>query len=60
MMPSFFEGLAEVLTAENLDALKAWLGWVYIRAHAPYLSSDFVAERFSFYGTKLTGQPVNR
>ena len=60
MMPSFFEGLADVLTAENLDALKAWLGWVYIRAHAPYLSSDFVAERFSFYGTKLTGQPVNR
>ena len=60
MMPSFFEGLVDVLTAENLDALKAWLSWVYIRAHAPYLSGDFVAERFSFYGTKLTGQPVNR
>jgi len=60
MMPSFFEGMSDVLVPENLEALKTWLSWVYIRAQAPYLSGDFVAERFSFYGTKLTGQPVNR
>lgn len=60
MMPSFFEGLSEVLTMEHLETLKVWLSWLFIRAHAPYLSDDFVAERFSFYGTKLTGQPVNR
>ena len=27
---------------------------------APYLTDDFVDENFSFYGTELTGVPVNR
>ncbi|MDP4887199.1 MAG: peptidase M13, partial [Aquiluna sp.] len=45
---------------DNLESLKNWLAWVTIRSYAPYLSSGFVNERFGFYGTKLTGQPVNR
>jgi putative endopeptidase len=60
MMPSFFEGIADLLIDENLETLKLWLSWVLVRSYAPYLSSDFVNERFAFYGTKLTGQPVNR
>lgn len=60
MMPSFFEGLDKILVEENLESLKTWLSWIFIRAHAPYLSKDFVSERFAFYGTTLTGQPVNR
>jgi len=60
MMPSFFEGLSDVLVPEHLETIKVWLSWLFIRAHAPYLSDDFVGERFGFYGTKLTGQPVNR
>lgn len=60
MMPSFFEGLEELLTEQNLETLKLWLSWVLIRSYAPYLSSAFVDERFSFYGLKLTGQPENR
>ena len=60
MMPSFFEGLDQILVEENLESLKTWLSWIFIRAHAPYLSKDFVSERFAFYGTTLTGQPVNR
>jgi putative endopeptidase len=40
--------------------LKSWLKLGLIRAYAPYLASEFVAERFSFYGKKLTGQPMNR
>jgi putative endopeptidase len=49
-----------LLIDENLETLKLWLSWVLVRSYAPYLSSDFVNERFAFYGTKLTGQPVNR
>ena len=60
MMPSFFEGIADLIIDEHLDTLKLWLSWVLVRSYAPYLSSDFVNERFAFYGTKLTGQPVNR
>jgi putative endopeptidase len=31
-----------------------------ISSKAAYLSQEFVDERFAFYGTKLTGAPVNR
>jgi putative endopeptidase len=58
--PSFFEGLDSILIVENLEALKSWLRLGLIRAYAPYLASEFVDERFSFYGKKLTGQPMNR
>ena len=60
MMPSFFEGIEDLLADEHLEAWKLWLSWVLVRSYAPYLSSAFVEERFAFYGTKLTGQPVNR
>jgi len=60
MMPSFFEGIADLLVEDQLETWKLWLSWTTIRAYAPYLSDDFVTERFAFYGTKLTGQPVNR
>lgn len=58
--PSFFEGLDSILIIENLEALKSWLRLGLIRAYSPYLASEFVDERFSFYGKKLTGQPMNR
>ncbi|MEY3972209.1 MAG: hypothetical protein RLY84_602 [Actinomycetota bacterium] len=60
MMPSFFEGLSKLLTKENLTVFKLAMAMDLIRSYAPYLSSNFVEERFSFYGQKLTGQPVNR
>jgi putative endopeptidase len=60
MMPSFFEGLASVYAEGNLENLKTWLSWNVISSKAAYLSQEFVDERFSFYGTKLTGAPVNR
>jgi putative endopeptidase len=60
MMPSFFEGIEELLSDDHLETWKLWLSWVLVRSYAPYLSSGFIEERFAFYGTKLTGQPVNR
>lgn len=60
MMPSFFEGLSALLTESNFEAFKLMMAMDLIRSYAPYLSSAFVNERFSFYGQKLTGQPMNK
>jgi putative endopeptidase len=58
--PSFIEGLGALLTAERLDDWKAWLRFKIVHGAASFLSDDFVDENFSFYGTQLTGVPVNR
>ena len=60
MMPSFFEGLDKVFNQKNLEPIKLWLAWKVIGSAASLLSENFVNERFAFYGTKLTGAPVNR
>ncbi|MDZ8172946.1 M13 family metallopeptidase [Microbacterium xanthum] len=58
--PSFLEGLAGLLTEERLEDWKAWLRFKIVHAGAAFLTDEFVAENFSFYGTQLTGVPVNR
>ncbi|GAA3922185.1 M13 family metallopeptidase [Microbacterium invictum] len=58
--PSFLTGLGTLLTEDRLDQWRAWLRLKVIRASAPFLSSDFVDANFAFYGTELTGVPVNR
>jgi putative endopeptidase len=58
--PSFFEGLGALLHDERLEDWKAWLRFKIVHASAAFLSDAFVAENFSFYGTQLTGVPVNR
>jgi len=58
--PSFVEGLGAVLVSERLDEWKAWLRFKIVHSAAAFLSDDFVDENFSFYGTQLTGVPVNR
>jgi putative endopeptidase len=58
--PSYLTGLGTVLTEERLEDWKSWLRFKIVHAAAAFLSDDFVAENFSFYGTQLTGVPVNR
>ena len=58
--PSFVEALGVLLTDERLDDWKAWLRFKVVHAAAAFLSDDFVDENFAFYGTQLTGVPVNR
>ncbi|MEV8267802.1 M13-type metalloendopeptidase [Microbacterium sp. NPDC076911] len=58
--PSFIEGLGTLLTEERLEDWKAWLRFSIVHGAAAFLSDEFVAENFSFYGTQLTGVPVNR
>jgi len=58
--PGFVEALGSLLTPERLDDWKAWLRFKIVHASAAFLPEAFVAENFSFYGTQLTGVPVNR
>ncbi|WP_165971329.1 M13 family metallopeptidase [Microbacterium oleivorans] len=58
--PSFFEGLGTLLAEDRLEDWKAWLRLQIIRASAPFLSTAFVDANFAFYGTEMTGVPVNR
>ncbi|RPE77730.1 MULTISPECIES: M13 family metallopeptidase [unclassified Frondihabitans] len=58
--PSFVEGLASLLTEDNLEAWRDWLRFQIIRSFAAYLSSGFVKANFDFYGKTLTGTPVQR
>ncbi|MGZ0712399.1 M13 family metallopeptidase (plasmid) [Coraliomargarita sp. W4R53] len=58
--PSFLEGLGTLLVEERLEDWKAWLRFSIVHGAAAFLSDEFVAENFSFYGTQLSGVPVNR
>ena len=58
--PSFVTGLGALLTEAALPAWRDWLAWQVIRGNAAYLSSDFVAANFDFYGKTLTGTPELR
>jgi putative endopeptidase len=58
--PSFIEALSTLLVAERLEDWKAWLRFKVVHAAAAFLSDEFVAENFAFYGTQITGVPVNR
>lgn len=58
--PSALTGLGTLLVDDRLEDWKAWLRLHVIRASAAFLSSAFVDANFAFYGTELTGVPVNR
>lgn len=58
--PSFLESLGALLVEDRLDDWKAWLRFAVVHSAAAFLSEEFVAENFAFYGTQLTGVPVNR
>ena len=58
--PSFIEGLGSLLTPARLPEWRAWLRFKIVHAAAAFLTDEIVQENFSFYGTQLTGVPVNR
>ena len=58
--PSFVAGLATLLDDDRLESWTDWLRWQVIRSNAAYLSSEFVAANFDFYGKTLTGTPELR
>lgn len=46
--------VADLLNKEDLDVLKSYLEWNVINTAAGYLSDDFVAQNFEFYGKVLS------
>jgi putative endopeptidase len=57
--PKFIEEVSKMVEEEPLDTWKSYLRWSLINAMAPYLSSDFVAQDFEFYGKFLEGRKQN-
>jgi predicted metalloendopeptidase len=53
--PSYLKGFAELSAKTPLETWKAYLRMHLISAYANFLSSQFVNERFAFYGTTLSG-----
>ena len=53
--PSFFEGLAGLLSDTEIPAWQDWLRWQLVHSAAPFLSGAFVEENFAFYGKTLSG-----
>jgi putative endopeptidase len=44
----------------NSESWSSWLTWHLLSGSAAYLSSEFVAQNFAFYGTTLSGVPTIR
>lgn len=59
-MPSYLTHMARVWQEMDLESLRSWLAWQAAHARAPYLSEDFAAEHFDFYGRTLTGTTKQR
>jgi len=58
--PDFLTGLQQELDSQELASWKVWLVVQYVRSRAPYLSSDFVTENWSFYSHILGGATEQR
>ncbi|MCD9153544.1 M13 family metallopeptidase [Aeromicrobium duanguangcaii] len=53
--PSYLEGVQTLLTDDLLPGWLDWLRWQLVHGAAPFLSDDFVAANFEFYGKTLQG-----
>jgi predicted metalloendopeptidase len=58
--PSFFKTFAAMVPSTPLATWKAWLAIRYITAMSTWLTRDFNAVRFEFFGRVLVGQEVPR
>lgn len=53
---AYYQKLAKFLQEISLDELKYYLAFNLLNAAAPYLSDDFVAANFDFYGKTMSGK----
>ena len=58
--PSFIEHFGALVDSVDLSLWQSWLEWKVITSLAAYLSEEFVAENFEFYGRTLSGVPTIR
>jgi len=57
--PAYFSSLGKIINGTPLPVWNAYFKWRALSAFAPYLSKDFVDERFAFTGGVLRGVPEN-
>ncbi len=57
--PSYVKGLNTVWAKQSLDTWKHYLRFQLLNSAAPYLSQNWVDQRFEFYGKALRGVPQN-
>ena len=53
---SVYKGLTDLFKKVTMDEQKLYLSFNLLNAAAPYLSDDFVAAQFDFYGKVLSGR----
>ncbi len=53
--PEFFTAMGKLVNKSSIEDIKPYLKWNVLRGLAPYLSDDFVNERFDFYSKYLNG-----
>lgn len=53
--PEPIREVADILNKTALDVQKSYLQWKVINTAAAYLSDDFVAQNFDFYGKTISG-----
>ena len=58
--PSAIAGAAKLVRSESLDTWKDYLAFHTLDRWAPLLPKAFVATKFAFTGTVLSGQPENQ
>ena len=56
----YFAEVNRVLKDADVETLKAYYAWHEIVSAAGYLSDDFVAANFEFFGKLMSGREVNR
>ncbi len=59
-VPDFVKGMNQVVTSNDLEAIKTYLRWHAVHDSARLLSKPFVDENFAFYGKVLTGAEEQR
>jgi putative endopeptidase len=57
--PTYLKKLAAILADTPMPVWHAYGRFTVLRAYAPYLSKQWVDENFAFYGTTVSGIPVN-
>jgi putative endopeptidase len=58
--PTYFTAFAGILKDTPVADWRDYLRWQMVRMYAPYLSENFVAADFDFYGRTLRGIEQNR
>ncbi len=54
--PSFFEGMSKLIDSTPIETLRYYLAGQYLTNAASYLSDDFYAASFDFYGRQMAGK----